>query len=130
MRRLTERSESIAKLIPEGAAWDALLGDIYVEQIKDNIGRLSSAPDDAVTTLFDAAVKKAYESGMDLTEDLAMEILKAVVAEVKADYERLIDHLLEEIGDQFRKMGHPSVSFSEPDEGQKVGYDDFTITWR
>lgn len=129
MRRLTERSESIAKLIPEGAAWDALLGDIYVEKIKDAIGRVSSAPDDTVTALFDAALKKAQEGGMELTRELADDILEAVVKEVEEDYAQLIDHLSAEIRDQGRMMGHPRLSFSEPDKGTKTEPYDFMIDW-
>ena len=130
MRRLTERSESVAKLIPDGAAWDALNRDIYVEQVEEAVGKLGSVADEVVETLFDAALKKAHGEGMELTEDLAMEILEEAVAEVKQDYERVIDHLIEEVGDQFRKMGRPSVDFTEPDEGEKAKPLDFTLSWR
>ena len=128
MRRLTERSEVVSKLIPDEAARNAL--SYAVDRISDPIGELASHADDAVSDVFNAALEAAHKQGMELTEDLAMEILEAAREDVEQQLEISIESMVYDLWKQHRRLGNPMVDFAEPDEGQKAEPHDFSVSWR
>ena len=128
MRRLTERSEAVSKLIPDDAAEKAFAWDL--KQVKEKMWGLASNADDAVTTVFDEAIEKAHKDGIELTEALADDIMEAALEAVKQEFEIHVEMMVEELYSQLRKVGRPRVSFTEPDEGEKAEPHDFSLRWR